>query len=187
MVMIRILRENNDELKEIPVECIEGSTLLSIDEAKSLLTQEERKRTYNGKLCWWWLRSPGYEQICAAGVFYDGSVSFSGGDVYDDDGCVRPALTISNLQSSNLQVGDVFKFGGYKFKVISNKYALCEEVIGRCAFRKEWNAKDSNVYEKSDVKKFVDNWFNLSIQDIKDIANNRIPDSKLWDEMDLGF
>lgn len=26
-------------------------------------------------------------------------------------------------------------------------------------FRKDWKAKDANVYEVSDIKKFVDEWF----------------------------
>lgn len=45
---------------------------------------------------WWWLRSPGRIQNCAAYVSTDGSPSFS--YAHDDSSCVRPALWI-NLES----------------------------------------------------------------------------------------
>ena len=48
--------------------------------------------------CWWWLRSPGYDQGFAAIVDYGGSFSYGGDGVGDDSGCVRPALWI-NLDS----------------------------------------------------------------------------------------
>ena len=44
--------------------------------------------------CWWWLRSPGYSQSRAAGVYNFGFVSADGGDVSDDTNAVRPALWI---------------------------------------------------------------------------------------------
>ena len=146
-------------------DCIEGITLLSADEAENLLTKEQRKCKYNNKPCWWWLRSPGRHQNFAAYVNYDGSVYYYGSCVNYDSDCVRPALILSNLKSSNLKsieelgVGEHFEFGGYTFTVISNKLALCDEAIAEMAFRKDYEAKDANVYEKSDVKKFLDNWF----------------------------
>lgn len=179
--MVKVLRESN-EIKKTPIECIKGATLLSKKEVENLLTKEERRCTYQGGCCFWWLRSPGNCQYRTTSVLSDGSVSYHGLGVSHDGGCVRPAL-ILNLNSSTLQIGDVFEFGDNKFKIISNKYALCEEAIGRCIFRKDWRAKDSNVYEKSDVKKYVDNWF----QDEKDILKGIKTDKMIADEMDLGF
>ena len=46
--------------------------------------------------CWWWLRSPGFYQSCAAYVYYFGSRYYHG--VNDGCECVRPALWI-NLDS----------------------------------------------------------------------------------------
>ena len=53
--------------------------------------------TYKGSNgnCWWWLRSPGYDSLDAAGVDDDGSVDFSGFDVDYVDDAVRPALWIN--------------------------------------------------------------------------------------------
>ena len=146
--------ETSEEVKDI----VKGITLLSVEEAKNLLTQEQRKCKYNNKPCWWWLRSPGSYQYDAAAVSSVGSVNYFGRTVDYDDVCVRPALILSNLKSSNLKSGDKFKFGGYTFTVISEEYALCDEAIAEMAFRKDRKAKDANVYEKSDVKKFLDNW-----------------------------
>ena len=48
--------------------------------------------------CWWWLRSPGYTQSRTATVYVDGSVTYGGGYVHSNVGCVRPALWV-NLES----------------------------------------------------------------------------------------
>lgn len=39
-------------------------------------------------------------------------------------------------------------------------HALCDNIIGKCVFREDWKAKEANEYEASDVKKYVDKWFN---------------------------
>ena len=88
--------------------------LLSITEAeKYFLTDEERKcvpteyAKANGAYtsssytkggvatCWWWLRSPGNNQCCAAFVNLVGSVYYLGYDVRRNDACVRPAMWIN--------------------------------------------------------------------------------------------
>ena len=47
---------------------------------------------------WWWLRSPGLDDGCAASVFYDGSVNSIGDYVNIEFGSVRPAFNL-NLSS----------------------------------------------------------------------------------------
>ena len=128
---------------------IVGATLLSTEEAETLLSREERK--YED---WWRLRSPGTDSSHAAGVDYLGSVNYFGLDVYRNDVAVRPALQIKDLRSSNLKVGDRFEFGGKLFRIISDELAFCEEDIGYHRFDAE-----TNVYEQSEIKKFVDAWF----------------------------
>ena len=100
---------------------------------------------------WWWLRSPGYYQCSAALVDSDGSRSY--GDVIGTRG-VRPALIINH--GSSLQTGDRFKFFGHNWTVISAKYALCDDAFCYMAFRKDLKADDSNVYEASDIKRYLD-------------------------------
>lgn len=105
---------------------------------------------------WRWLRSPGHIQLHAALVFGDGSLGNIG--VYNDFGCVRPALRISNLESSNLKIDDKFELDGKTWTVISNELALCDSWVKQMAFRPDWQAPDANQYEKSDVKKWLDEY-----------------------------
>lgn len=136
---------------------VAGVTLLSIEEAEELPISLRRYHD------WWWLRSPGYTQDFAASVSIGGSVLAGGSGVCSRRVCVRPALKIRNLESSDLMVGDRFSFGGVKFEVITDSLAFCTDDIGCCAFNKDYKAQDANIYEVSDVKKFIDNWFIAAI------------------------
>lgn len=138
---------------------ITGATLLSAEEAEKL---PQHLRSYKG---WWWLRSPGYYQDVAVLVNTGGSVYYGGSFVINDFGYVRPTLRISALESSNLlYIGDRFEFGGAEFEVVSDRLAFCTGDIGCCAFRRDWKAEDANVYEASDVKQFVEEWFKSAVQ-----------------------
>ena len=139
------------------------ATLLSVDEARKLLSKRDREYPH-----WWWLRSPGYSRNCAAYVNRGGSVDYGGFDVSYGSGCVRPALKI-NLESSGLTIGDTFSFGGKTFKIISDELAFCLEDIGTHCFRKDWKAPDANVYEVSDVKRFVDAWFEAALKEEREV------------------
>lgn len=132
---------------------IKSATLLTTEEARTLLAREERKYS-----CWWWLRSPGTHQNDVASVNYDGSVYYLGRSVSIGCGCVRPALNIT-FDSSERNIGDVFDFGGKKFKIISSHLAFCLDDIGEACFRKDWRAVDAGNYELSDIKRFIDSWF----------------------------
>ena len=87
--------------------------LLSINEAEKYFDSDEARKCLptdyavsqgtwvNSDLgtCWWWLRSPGYSSLRAAGVRSDGDVDRSGSDVYYGAlEAVRPALWV-NLAS----------------------------------------------------------------------------------------
>lgn len=133
---------------------ITEATLLSVEEAKALPQHLKSYKDY------WWLRSPGYLHNLAASVGRDGSVYHGGSLVINGGSYVRPAL---KLRSSNLHIGDRFEFGNAKFEVVSDSLAFCTDDIGRCAFRKDWKVGSANVYEASDIKKFVDKWFNVAL------------------------
>lgn len=132
---------------------IDGATLLSVKEAEKLPI---RLRKY-GK--WWWLRSPGRISIAASIVYDYGVIGCVGGHVDYIFGYVRPALIISNIESLNLTIGDCFSFGGKEFEIVSNTIAFCKSDIGQCCFRHDYKSSDANIYEASDIKEFVDDWF----------------------------
>lgn len=142
--LITIKQESNIE--------ITGATLLSLEEYnnyKNIIPHLDKN---------WWLRSPGYRSRDAAFVYgVDGYVFDNGFNVPNPFG-VRPVLQI-NLSSSNLSVGDEFVIGKHKFTVISESYAISNSNIGWCPFRKDYKADNANNYEASDVKKFVDEWY----------------------------
>lgn len=64
--------------------------LLSIEEALQLLPDDEARAMG----CWWWLRSPGFDNAFAAAITPDGAVSRLGSFVEGDDYAVRPAMWI---------------------------------------------------------------------------------------------
>ena len=81
--------------------------LLSIDEANKYFSSDSARQCEltayaaakvayksDSGFCWWWLRSPGLDQLGAAYVFLDGSVGCCGSDVDNGRGAVRPALWI---------------------------------------------------------------------------------------------
>lgn len=144
---------------------ITEATLLTIEEAKQL---PEKLKNYDR---YWWLQSHGYTYNFAANVIYGGSVSSAGSLVNCYNYAVRPVLIISNTESSGLKIGDVFKFGGKQFEIISDNKAFCLTDIGLCNFREDWRADDANNYEKSDVKKFIDEWFEKSIEEVNNKEN----------------
>ena len=167
--MMKVKKIIKDTIKESDLDIIEA-TLLTVEEAKQI---PERLRKYN---TFWWLKSVGYpagypsELLCnsVAAVDYKGSIHSKGFNVHIQYFAIRPVLIISNLNSSGLKIGDVFKFGGKRFEIISNDKAFCLNNIGQCAFRKGSGTSDMNEYEKSDVKKYIDEWFEKSIKESND-------------------
>lgn len=128
---------------------ITGATLLTVDEAEQLLTEKDRARG-----SWWWLRSPGHLWNNAANVLQNGHIYKYGLYILLDSGGVRPALKIENLECSNLEIGDKFCFGNEYFKVISANLALCNSIVGYTRFDEK-----SNDYAHSEIKAYVDHWF----------------------------
>lgn len=127
-----------------------SAALLSIDE------YEKHKEKIPQIKENWWLRSPGNLDDLAA------CVRGANGDVYDNgthvthEFGVRPALRISNPE---FETGHKFTFGEQTFTYLGEGLALCDDIVGKCAFREDWEASDANDYEASDVKKYVEDWF----------------------------
>lgn len=138
-----------------------GLTLLSKEEYFKL------KENIPDTNFWWWLRSPGFYDNFAAVVDYNNKLGSSYVDSNYVDytgGSVRPAL-ILNLDSS-LKVGDKFRFYNHNWTVISEQYALCDEAFCKMWFRNDWMAEDGNVYELSDIKKYIDDeWTKMTLEE----------------------
>lgn len=142
---------------EYPVSInIKGATLLTVKEASALSV--EMRKCFSS----WWLRSPGRSGTYAACV--------GGGSVKDDivEGSlgVRPALEI---EDHYLDDGDQFNFAHHRWTVIKETKALCNDTIGICAFRENWQADNANNYEQSDIKKYVDEWF-AKVMEVEDAS-----------------
>ncbi len=123
----------------------------------SLLTLEEVEQlpgSIRFYACSWWLRSAGYTSHHAAWVNHDGSTFGLGEPVNYDFCAVRPTLTISNLESLNLKIGDVLTIKGEEYRYIGGNKALYNDEVVCHRFDEE-----SNNYEQSDIKKIVDKWF----------------------------
>lgn len=108
---------------------------------------------------WWWLRSPGGDSCWSAYVSYSGYINYHG-FVISTGGDVRPMLRLTNLKDTNLKVGDKFIFKNKTFQIVSEDIAFCLDDIGTSCFNKKYRKKDANDYEKSDIKKYIERWFN---------------------------
>lgn len=153
----RFRREVEKEPKSIVPE-ITGITLLAAEEARALPGDIRSI----GKS--WWLRSPGYYDYYAEFVYSDGLVCQIGDFVHFEHG-VRPAL-VFNPESSNLSEGDHFEAAGHTWTVIAKNKALCDGIIGKCAFRANYRTVNANNFETSDIKKFLDKWFEQKFKEV---------------------
>ena len=134
--------------KDIEVE-ITNITLLTIEEVRALPPDI---RCYCG---WWWLRSPGCTSACAAVCCAVGTVDYYGYEVNYFNGTVRPALTLSNLDSEPLEIGEEISIAGKNYIAIGKDRVLYNDKLFLHRFDKK-----SNEYEKSEIKKIVDKWLN---------------------------
>ena len=133
---------------------IKSATILSTDEVLKLPVAI-RRTGY-----WWWLRSPDSRDAhYVAAVMSDGHISPFCFHVSADYG-VRPAFVVSNLEDFNCVIGDTITIKSKRYVVIDTNKILYNDEPVRCQF----NGKNSNDYETSDLKQFVDGW-------LKDLKN----------------
>ncbi len=105
---------------------------------------------------WWWLRSPlSFTKAITACVGEDGYPTFNDSYAWGE---IVPAIKTSNLLRIGLNPGDKIEFGGLQFTVINNDTALCDTSIGTMLFG------ETNNYEGSDARKYVDKWFATVIE-----------------------
>ena len=89
LLSIREMQEHYDSNEErmcVPTE---------FAKANGAETNNNYRNAAGEKTCWWWLRSPGYDQYNAACVGYSGAISNYGSHVEELKRAVRPAMWIS--------------------------------------------------------------------------------------------
>lgn len=133
---------------------VQGITLLSVDEARELPKAILRCGDS------WWLRTPATDNYrsAASAVMYDGFVTTYGYSVDEGYHKVRPALVVS-AQSLNPGARSIIEVFDHQWYYQNGLALLMGEPLTNMAFRKDWTAADATDYEKSDVKKWLDNWF----------------------------
>jgi len=141
------------EETKMPIQYVKNVTLLSI---KGVILFPRQVRTYGG---WWWLRSPGVSQTQASGVNAFGTIDPFGDDVDDDSVCVRPALIIDPIPSY-LKSGDIIKIFGKEWVFYNGGALLMDGTLIKMSFNK--TPQKGNDYETSDIKKYLDHWFDQS-------------------------
>lgn len=148
---------------------LRGATLLSIEEYNKYKDNIPLLHT-----CWW-LRSPGSRDKYVAIVNGKGNVDADGilADLTDKTGfclvALRPALKLSNLKYLGLQIGEQFEFVNYGFTIISENLVICNDTFPNVVFRKDGG---SNDYETSDIKEYVEGWFNDSLSFYKELNDD---------------
>lgn len=75
---------------------------------------------------------------------------------------IRPALRLAGLGSSDLVVGDRFRFGGTEFEIVSDDLAFSLVGIPKLFCREDWDMEDG-TYETSVVRRYVDEWLEASL------------------------
>ena len=104
----------------------------------------------------WWLASaivnPSDESACGALVWDDERVICRYVAMYY---AVRPMLDVA----TDLEPGRKFKWMDHTWTVITKNFALCDESFTNMMFREDADAKDASEYAKSDIKKWLDNWW----------------------------
>ena len=139
---------------------------LDIDEI-TLLTAEEASQLPIDILhseSWWWLKSPGYYQpYNVSSVHFDGKwICFE--DRCDrDDGGIRPAIKVADSDTSGLTTGAKIAFGGYCWTMVLPQTLLCDSIIEYRCWREDSTAADANDWEKSDIKKWLEEWVEKSL------------------------
>lgn len=126
---------------------IANISLLTLIEAFQLPDEMRHYKDY------WWLQCPGYLPDCVAVVDKDGFVLDCGIDINEGKVAIRPVLTVSDIGSSELNVGDRIIIQKKSYVYIGNNRLLYNDEPIYHRFDLE-----SDDYEKSEIKQIVDNW-----------------------------
>ena len=137
---MKALKYNPEEIEVV----ITDISLLTVEEAQALPEDIGR---YGQR---WWLRSHGREHYDAAFVFKSGAIYKIGDYIGYPNYAVRPAVTISDAMFA---VGDTVIIQNKKYVAIAPDRLLYNDKFVYHRFDEL-----TNDYEKSEIKKMVDEW-----------------------------
>lgn len=109
----------------------------------------------------WWTRTPAdFGDHTCVEVIEDPNYTIAGVNSFI---AVRPALIVSSVSSRLVKKGDKYLLGEMSWTAItgvnSNILLLADESIGRGQFRAGVRAADADDYEKSKIKKWLEEWY----------------------------
>ncbi len=149
---IKIGKPDPGQIRQLKKDDILEITLLSAEEMDAA---KENIPIFEG---WWWLRTPGARSDYVRCVNPEGDIDNDGRFVCGDMVGVRPALRIRPA-SADLPIGSKFLFGELSWTVIAPGLALCDGYLCTMYFRKFYQEADANMYETSDIRKYLNEWF----------------------------
>lgn len=138
-------------------------TLLSHEEyesAKEAIPKIHEPTGYESP--YWWLRAPLKNQVESKALrdkaIYEDNEGWVSAAYVDHIHGVRPALRINNSESIDLKIKNKFVLAGYKWTMILPSMALCDSIVGWSPFHKDCGTEYANMYEHSDIKRWLENW-----------------------------
>lgn len=109
----------------------------------------------------WWLSTTSFIHEFYCGFVQDDNPYYLSPSDYRG---VRPALIYETISDKKLRKTEKINAADYSWTVIADGLALCDEFIGATYFRKDVTAEDYYRYDKSDVKKWLEKWFDKNIE-----------------------
>ncbi len=142
---------------------ITEATLLSADEARAARDNIPPVNEYwwlrsTRENEYWWLHSPKDMWPFVACVLPGDGVMIDSMTVRNTQLGVRPALKFDSKRS-NLPIEAVVFYKNRTWTHIAEGILLCDSIICKQPFRKDGEAEDSNIYESSDIKKYIEEEF----------------------------
>ena len=106
---------------------------------------------------WFWLKDASKEASGLVAAVYYGAIV----DFYDVD-YVFSVIPCLILNDSTLPLGTKITYAGEIFTVLRNRIAFCDKAIAKMPFNRDYLALKPNDYLSSDVKLWIDKWFDLN-------------------------
>lgn len=115
----------------------------------------------NNNKCWWWPRSPGLSSGRAAVVAASGAVYEGGDSVRHGDYAVRPVIRVTDENIDDMEETEdgYIRYLGTKWIDITDYVGTVCLLKKKCLKRPHRFDSESNDYEKSEIKDYIEEWY----------------------------